>query len=136
MSSEVTTTPNKKRSKNNNVQEIISLNGDDNMIIQEFYWDDEKILTIIHEKMENKIKNRTLREETKILGHKIIFKEYYNRSSTVGDFEHDFVIDGFLECNNVKNPYSNYSAQYKEFVNQGDNSLINNQQLSIDTENF
>lgn len=27
MSSEVTTTPNKKRSKNNNVQEIISLNG-------------------------------------------------------------------------------------------------------------
>ena len=106
------------------------------MIIQEFYWDDEKILTIIHEKMENKIKNRTLREETKILGHKIIFKEYYNRSSTVGDFEHDFVIDGFLECNNVKNPYSNYSAQYKEFVNQEDNTLINNQQLSIDTENF
>lgn len=106
------------------------------MIIQEFYWDDEKILTIIHEKMEDKIKNRTLREETEILGHKIIFKEYYNENSELGDFEHDFVIDGFLECNNVKNPYSNYSAQYKEYVNQEDTSLINNQQLSIDTENF
>lgn len=106
------------------------------MIIQEFYWDDEKILTIIHEKMEDKIKNRTLREETEILGHKIIFKEYYNENSELGDFEHDFVIDGFLECNNVKNPYSNYSAQYKEYVNQEDTPLINNQQLSIDTENF
>ena len=106
------------------------------MIIQEFYWDDEKILTIIHEKMEDKIKNRTLREETEILGHKIIFKEYYNENSELGDFEHDFVIDGFLECNNVKNHYSNYSAQYKEYVNQEDTPLINNQQLSIDTENF
>ena len=106
------------------------------MIIQEFYWDDEKILTIIHEKMEDKIKNRTLREETEILGHKIIFKEYYNENSELGDFEHDFVIDGFLECNNVKNPYSNYSAQYKEYVNQEDTPLINNQQLSNDTENF
>lgn len=106
------------------------------MIIQEFYWDDEKILTIIHEKMEDRIKNRTLREETEILGHEIIFKEYYNENIELGDFEHDFVIDGFLECNNVKNPYSNYSAQYKEYVNQEDTPLINNQQLSIDTENF
>ena len=74
------------------------------MIIQEFYWDDEKILTIIHEKMEDKIKNRTLIEETKILGHEIIFKEYYNNNTELGDFEYDFVIDGFLECNNSKNP--------------------------------
>lgn len=106
------------------------------MIIQEFYWDDEKILTIIHAKMEDKIKNRTLSEEIEILGHKIIFKEYYNRISALEDFEHDFVIDGFLECNTMKNPYNNYSARYKEFVNQGNNSLIHNQQLSIDTENF
>lgn len=106
------------------------------MIIQEFYWDDEKILTIIHEKMEDKIKNRTLIEETKILGHEIIFKEYYNNNTELGDFEYDFVIDGFLECNNSKNPYNNYSASYKEFVNIENNPLINNQQLSIDTENF
>lgn len=49
--------------------------GVNNMIIQEFYWDDDKILTIMHEKMENKIKNRTLRDEIEILGHEIIFKE-------------------------------------------------------------
>ena len=84
------------------------------MIIQELYWDDEKILTIIHEKMDDRIKNRTLREETEILGHKIIFKEHYNKNSELEDFEYDFIIDGFLECNNVKNPYSNYNAQYKE----------------------
>ena len=36
MSSEVTTTPNKKRSKNNNVQEIISLNGDDKWSYKNF----------------------------------------------------------------------------------------------------
>lgn len=106
------------------------------MIIQELYWDDEKILTIIHEKMDDRIKNRTLREETEILGHKIIFKEHYNKNSELEDFEYDFIIDGFLECNNVKNPYSNYNAQYKEYVNQEDTSLTNNQQLSIDTENF
>ena len=106
------------------------------MIIQEFYWDTEKILTIIHEKMEDTIKNRTLREETEILGHKIIFKEYYNENSVLGDFEYNFLIEGFLECHNPKNPYSNYSASYKEYVNLEDNALINDHQLSIDTENF
>ena len=106
------------------------------MIIQEFYWDDEKILTIIHEKMEDKIKNSTLIEETKILGHEIIFKEFHNEDSELEDFEYNFLIEGFLECHNSKNPYNNYSTSYKEFVNLEDNSLINNQQLSIDTENF
>ena len=63
------------------------------MIIQEFYWDDEKILTIIHEKMEDKIKNRTLIEETKILGHEIIFKEFHNEDSELEDFEYNFLIE-------------------------------------------
>lgn len=106
------------------------------MIIQEFYWDDEKILTIIHEKMENEIKNRTLNEETKISGHEIVFKEFYSEDIYVEDFEYNFVIGGFLECENVKNPYSNYSTQYKEFVNQENNPLINNDQLTIETRNF
>ena len=106
------------------------------MIIQEFYWDNEKILTIIHEKMENEIKNRTLNEETKISDHEIIFKEFYSENIYVEDFEYNFVIRGFLECENVKNPYSNYSTQYKEFVNQENNPLINNDQLTIETRNF
>ena len=106
------------------------------MIIQEFYWDDEKILTIIHEKMEDEIKHRTLRVETEILGHEIIFKEFYNENNNLGEFEHNFIIEGFLECNNTKNPYSNYSTHYKEFVNQKDNPLINNQQLSVNAEIF
>lgn len=106
------------------------------MIIQEFYWDNEKILTIIHEKMEGNIKNRNLMEKTEILGHDIIFKEFYNKNFEVEDFEYNFLIEGFLECHNSKNPYSNYSTLYKEFVNLNDNPLINNQQLSIDTENF
>ena len=106
------------------------------MIIQEFYWDDEKILTIIHEKMENKIKDRTLLEETEISNHKITFKEFYNENDKIEDFEYNFLIEGFLECDNAKNPYINYSTFYKEFVNQENNLLINNHRLSIDIENF
>ena len=106
------------------------------MIIQELYWDDKKILTIIHEKIESDIKDRTLIEETEILGHNIIFKEFYNDETKIENFEYDFKIEGFLECNNAKNPYSDYSTFYKEFVNQENNPLINNQQLSIDMENF
>ena len=30
------------------------------MIIQEIYWEDEKILTIIHENMDDKIKTRNI----------------------------------------------------------------------------
>ena len=86
--------------------------------------------------MENQIKNRTLNEETKISGHEIVFKEFYSEDIYVEDFEYNFVIGGFLECENVKNPYSNYSTQYKEFVNQENNPLINNDQLTIETRNF
>ncbi len=70
----------------------------------------------MHEKMEDTIKNRTLREETEILGHKIIFKEYYTENSVLGDFEYNFLIEGFLECHNPKNPYSNYSASIKNML--------------------
>ena len=60
--------------------------------------------------MEDNIKNRNLMEKTEILGHDIIFKEFYNETIEVGDYEYNFLIEGFLECHNSKNPYSNYST--------------------------
>lgn len=106
------------------------------MIKQEFYWDNEIILTIIHEKMENKIKDRTIIEKTKISNHKIIFKEFFDENNKLEEFEYDFIIEGFLECKNAKNPYSNYSTYYKEYVNQENTPLTNKQKLSINTKIF
>ncbi|WP_298517652.1 hypothetical protein [uncultured Methanobrevibacter sp.] len=46
------------------------------MIIQEVYWNDDKILTLCHEKMEKHIENRILEEFINISGNKIVFKEF------------------------------------------------------------
>ena len=106
------------------------------MIIQEIYWEDEKILTIIHENMDDKIKTRNIEEATEIMGKKVFFKEFCNEKNEIGNFEYNFVIEGFLDCNNKKNPYNNYSTLYREFVNQEDNVLIKNKNLLIDVETF
>jgi len=106
------------------------------MIIQEVYWEDEKILTIIHENMNDKIKSRNIEKATEIMGNKVFFKEFYNEKKDIGNFEYDFEIKGFLDCNNKKNPYNNYSTIYREFINQEDNILIKNKDLLIDVETF
>ena len=106
------------------------------MIIPEIYWEDEKILTIIHENMDDNIKTRTIEESTEIMGKKVFFKEFCNEKNEIGNFEYNFEIDGFLDCNNKKNPYNNYSTLYREFINQEDNILIKNKNLLIDVETF
>ena len=70
------------------------------------------------------------------MGKKVFFKEFCNEKNEIGNFEYNFVIEGFLDCNNKKNPYNNYSTLYREFVNQEDNVLIKNKNLLIDVETF
>ena len=106
------------------------------MIIQEIYWDETRILTIIHLKMDKNIENRTIRETTTISNHDVLFKEYYADKFPIDDFEYDFKIKGFLEHNNEKNPYSNYCVYYEEFVNQNYNSIINDFETNSDIEIF
>lgn len=106
------------------------------MIIQEVYWNDDKILTLCHEKMEKHIENRILEEFINISGNKIVFKEFNDENKDFTDFKSDFVIEGFLDCNHEKNPYGNYSTFYKEFVNQTDNSIVENNKLNVSDDEF
>lgn len=108
------------------------------MIIQEVFWDETKILTIIHEKMDDDefSKERNLNENININDHIISFKEYYSDENCLENFEYEFKIEGFLECQNHKNPYSTYSTFYKEFVNQDDNLLVSNNEIQINQNDF
>ena len=87
------------------------------MIIQEFYYDDKIFLTIFHENMDECIKNRNIDDTININEHIISFNEYYVDEFNLDDNDYDLFIEGFLDCNNEKNPYKDYSTFYKEFVN-------------------
>lgn len=85
------------------------------MIVQEFSIDDKIFLTILHENMDKDIKNRNLDDSTNINEHLISFNEYYVDEFNLDDY--DLFIEGFLDCNNEKNLYNDYSTFYKEYVN-------------------
>ena len=86
------------------------------MIIQEFYFDNDKFLTIVHENMDDNLKNRNINDSVDIGEHIISFNEYYADEFNLDNINHDCSIEGFLDCNNEKNPYMEYSTFYKEFV--------------------
>ncbi len=86
------------------------------MIVQEFYYDEKIFLTIVHENMDKDVKNRNLDDSININEHIISFNEYYVDEFNLDDNDYDLFIEGFLDCNNEKNPYKYYSAFYKEFV--------------------
>lgn len=94
------------------------------MIVQEFFEDGNKILTIVHEKMDEGIENRSLNDSISIDGHIISFKEYFVNEFKLDDIECDLVIEGFLKCNDEKNPYEEYSTFFKELVNFQENNLF------------
>ena len=106
------------------------------MIIQEFYWNDYKILTLCHENMENGIKDRIMEESFIISDSIISFKEFCIEENIFDNFEWDFIIEGFLDCNHNKNPYSEYSVFYKEFVNSTNNNLVEDNSFKISHSNF
>ncbi len=87
------------------------------MIIQEFYYDDKIFLTIVHENTDECIKNRNIDDSVDIDEHSISFNEYSVDEFNLDDNDFDLFIEGFLDCNNEKNPYKDYSTFYKEFVN-------------------
>ena len=94
------------------------------MIVQEFFEDENKILTIVHEKMDEGIENRSLNDSISIDGHIISFKEYFVNKFKLDDIECDLVIQGFLKCKDEKNPYKEYSTFFKEFVNFQENAFF------------
>ena len=94
------------------------------MIVQEFFEDGNKILTIVHEKMDEGIENRSLNDSISIDGHIISFKEYFVNKFKLDDIECDLVIQGFLKCKDEKNPYKEYSTFFKEFVNFQENAFF------------
>lgn len=94
------------------------------MIVQEFYMDDYKILTLIHENMDGGIKNRHLNDSIFIGKHIVSFKEYYQSDFKLDEIDYDMVIDGFLECKNEKNPYNDYATFYKELVSFQENAIF------------
>ena len=69
------------------------------MIIQEFYYDDEIFLTIVHENMDGDIKNRNLDDSIDIDEHIISFNEYSVDEFNLDDNDYDLFIEGFLDCN-------------------------------------
>ena len=92
------------------------------MIVQEFYYDDNIFLTIVHENMDDDIKNRNFDDSINIDEHIISFNEYYVDEFNLDDNDYELVIEGFIDCNNEKNPYKDYSTFYKEFVNLNHNN--------------
>ena len=65
------------------------------MIVQEFFEDGNKILTIVHEKMDEGIENRSLNDSISIDGHIISFKEYFVNKSLLTIF-HSILTDFIL----------------------------------------
>lgn len=76
------------------------------MIVQEFYYDEKIFLTIVHENMDKDVKNRNLDDSININEHIISFNEYYVDEFNLDDNDYDLFIEGFLDCNNEKNPYN------------------------------
>lgn len=85
------------------------------MIVQEFYYDEKIFLTIVHENMDEDVKNRNIDDSININEHIISFNESYVDEFNLDDNDYLF-IEGFLDCNNEKNPYKDYCAFYKEFA--------------------
>ena len=85
------------------------------MIVQEFYYDEKIFLTIVHENMDEDVKNRNIDDSININEHIISFNESYVDEFNLDDNDYLF-IEGFLDCNNEKNPYKDCCAFYKEFA--------------------
>lgn len=102
------------------------------LIIQEFHWNENKILTLYHKNMEEKIKDRILEKTIKISNNNVLFKEYVVEDINLENYENNLIIKGFLDCNNEKNPYGNYCTYYKEIVN----SYPNENHFEISDKDF
>lgn len=73
------------------------------MIVQEFYYDEKIFLTIVHENMDEDVKNRNIDDSININEHIISFNESYVDEFNLDDNDYLF-IEGFLDCNDEKIP--------------------------------
>ncbi len=105
----------------------------DAMIRQKIYFNDNLILTIIHQNMDKGIENRYISETEDTEFAKLKFVEEY--INEIGKITFDEISEGFLENQNLKNPYHSYSVSFKEFINY-DKPLLKDNKLTIDMKNF
>ncbi|ADC47011.1 hypothetical protein mru_1161 [Methanobrevibacter ruminantium M1] len=96
------------------------------MIIQEIFYDCEKFLTIVHNGMDNDIKKRVIQKSIDVSRHEILLKERYIEKYQLENDNYEFFIKGFLDCENEKNPYTNYSTYFKQYVYPNKNDEIDN----------
>lgn len=103
------------------------------MIRQKIYFNDNIILTIIHENMDNGVEKRFISEiENTEFGELKFVEEYIEK---IGEIVFDEINHGFLENQNSKNPYYSYSTSFKEFINY-EKPLFKENKLTIEMEKF
>lgn len=86
------------------------------MIKQQYLYDDSEVFCIYHDDFENYPVDQKLNKEINIGNHKLKLIENYCENLE-SEIEYDEILEGFLECENSKNPYGEYCAYYKEFIN-------------------
>lgn len=66
--------------------------------------------------MDETINDRRLENSIKISNIDVLFKEHTVEYIDFENYGDNLIIQGFLDCNNEKNPYRNYCTFYKEFI--------------------
>lgn len=66
------------------------------MIVQEFYYDEKIFLTIVHENMDEDVKNRNIDDSININEHIISFNESYVDEFNLDDDDYFYLLKVFL----------------------------------------
>lgn len=103
------------------------------MIRQKIYFNGDIILSIIHENMDNGVEKRFISEIETIEFAELKFVEEY--IAEIEEIIFDEINEGFLENQNLKNPYYSYSTLFKEFINY-EKPLFKNNELIIEFDQF
>jgi hypothetical protein len=94
------------------------------LIKQEVFLDQDKIMTVYHKGFDDYPVDRKISKSKTINGYKLIFHEEYLDSIDAEKIVFEEQITGFLDCENKKNPYSNYCCDYTEFINYNKKNII------------
>lgn len=103
------------------------------MIRQKIYFNDNIILTIIHENLDKGLEERFISEIENMGFDELKFVEEYIEK--IGEIIFEEINQGFLENQNSKNPYHSYSTSFKEFINY-EKPLFKDNKLTVEIEQF
>lgn len=106
------------------------------MIEQNIYLNDTKILSIYHYDFDNEeIMSRVINERQEIAENKVMyFTEKYITELNI-ESSYDYKYSGYLENNNIKNPYYSYSTNFMEFI-KNSKTFFQDNKLLISVEEF